>query len=59
MINDTINESPNLRDVVISFLGLKQSASHSDSYSSGTASSERDRHHSRSDSELNRVLCHV
>lgn len=59
MINDTINESPNLKDVVLSFLGLRQSASHSYDYSSGTASSEKGNHHARSDSESNRVLCLV
>lgn len=59
MINDTINESANLKDVVLSFLGLRQSASHSDNYSSGATSSEKGNHHARSDSESNRVLCLV
>ena len=56
MINDAINESPNLKDGVLSFLGLRQSASRSDSYSSGAASSEKGNHHARSDSESNRVI---
>lgn len=59
MINDTINESAHLKDVVLSFLGLRQSASHSDNYSSGATSSEKGNHHARSDSESNRVLCLV